>query len=52
VTHSYNPPNGTTASYENHPFGVYYFDGQWAIYNDDGADMDADVAFNVLVIKN
>ena len=52
VTHVYNPHNDSTIeTYEPHPYGVFYTDPNWAIYNDDEADMATNIAFNVLVIK-
>ncbi|GEM_PF-269571 len=51
VTHCFNPGGSGIASFNNHPIGVYYNGSQWGIYNDDGAIMATNVAFNVLVIK-
>lgn len=51
VTHSYNPPNGTTATYFNKNFGVWYTGFQWAIYTEDTSPMPTNIAFNVLIIK-
>lgn len=51
VTHCYNPPNGTTATYFNKSVGVWYTGTQWAIYTEDTSPMLTNIAFNVLVIK-
>ena len=50
VTPNYNP-GGTGGTYNNHPIGVFYVTGKWAIFNQDTAAMDDQSAFNVLVIK-
>jgi hypothetical protein len=50
VTPNWNPGGGT-ATYNNHPIGVFYSSGAWAIFNQDSADMPVNAAFNVLVIK-
>jgi hypothetical protein len=52
VTHSYNPPNGTTFTYHPHIVSLYYTGSQWAIFNEDGVTMQTNIAFNVLVIKH
>lgn len=52
VTHSYNPPNGTTATYHPHIVSLWYTGTQWAIFNEDFANMQTNIAFNVLVIKH
>jgi hypothetical protein len=51
VTHNWNPPNGTTYSYFNKNFGVWYAGSQWAIYTEDGSTMPTNIAFNVMIIK-
>lgn len=51
VTRNWNPPNGTTATYFNKNFGVYYTGSQWAIFTEDQSTMPTNIAFNVLVIK-
>jgi hypothetical protein len=48
VTHNWNPP-GATATYNNHPIGVWYTGSHWAVFNQDGAQMPTTIAFNVLV---
>jgi trimeric autotransporter adhesin len=52
VTHSYNPPNGTTATYHPHIVSLWYTGSQWAIFNEDFANMQTNIAFNILVIKH
>ena len=42
-------PGGVGGTYENHSIGVYYVSGQWGIFNQDGATMPLNAAFNVLV---
>jgi hypothetical protein len=45
-------PNYTAgAVYNNHPIGVFFTAGKWAIFNQDLAAMPVGVAFNVLVIR-
>lgn len=51
VTHNWNPPNGTTTTYFNKNFGVFYTGTQWAIFTEDLSAMPTNIAFNVLVIK-
>jgi hypothetical protein len=50
VTHLWNPP-GTTATFLNKNFGVWYTGSQWAIFTEDGTPMPTNVGFNVLIIK-
>jgi hypothetical protein len=52
VTHNWNP-GGTGGTYNDHPIGVRYDGGmnQWAIFNEDLADMPTTAAFNVLVAE-
>ena len=52
VTHSYNPPNGTTFTYHPHIVSLWYTGAQWAIFNEDFVNMQTNIAFNVLVIKH
>lgn len=47
VTANWNP-NGAGGTYNDHPIGVYYFDGKWRVFNQDLAAMPANAAFNVL----
>lgn len=47
VTANWNP-NGAGSTYNDHPIGVYYFDGKWRVFNQDFAAMPANAAFNVL----
>jgi hypothetical protein len=50
VTQNWNP-GGVGGVYNVHPVGVWYNDlsGQWAVFNEDGADMPEDASFNVFV---
>ena len=50
VTPNWNP-SGVGTTYNNHPIGVWYDDGEkkWAIFNQGFAAMPVDAAFNVLV---
>jgi hypothetical protein len=50
VTPNWNPGGTGGGVYNNHPIGVYYTGSRWAIFNQDGAWMTADEAFNVLVL--
>jgi hypothetical protein len=50
VTPNWNP-GGVGAMYDDHPVGVYYITGKWRIFNEDGAAMPVDAAFNVYVTK-
>jgi hypothetical protein len=50
VTPNYNP-GGAGGTYNNHPIGVFYVTGKWAIFNQDLVAMADQSAFNVLVIK-
>lgn len=42
-------PGGKGGTYLNHPIGVWFADGRWAIFNQDRAPMPEGAAFNVLV---
>jgi hypothetical protein len=45
-------PNWTAGPvYNNHPIGVYFVGGKWAIFNQDFAAMPVGTAFNVMVIR-
>ncbi len=46
-------PNWSAGSsvYNNHPIGVYFVGGKWAIFNQDLAAMPAGTAFNVMVVR-
>jgi len=52
VTPNFNP-QGKGGTYEAHNFGVFYnqIAGKWAIFNEDGADMSANVSFDVLAVN-
>jgi hypothetical protein len=49
VTPNYDPGGVCPCAYVNHPIGVYYTHGQWAIFNQDVAAMPVNAAFNVAV---
>jgi hypothetical protein len=53
VTHNDNP-GGVFHGENNHVVGVFYniSSSEWTIYNEDNTAMTADLAFNVLIIKN
>jgi hypothetical protein len=51
VTHNFNPGAVGPSVYNPHPFGVYYVDGKWTIFNEDIAAMPVNAQFNVLVIQ-
>jgi hypothetical protein len=45
-------PNWTAGSvYNNHPIGVFFTAGKWAIFNQDLVAMPAGTAFNVMVVR-
>lgn len=46
-TPNYNP-GGSGGIYNNHFTGIYYAGGQWALFNQDFADMPQGAAFNLL----
>ncbi len=48
VTQNWNP-GGVGDTYNDHPFGVYYFGGKWRIFNQDFAAMPENAAFNILI---
>jgi hypothetical protein len=48
VTQNWNP-GGVGGTYNSHPVGVWYFSGQWLVFNEDGASMPQNASFNVLV---
>jgi hypothetical protein len=48
VSQNWNP--GTAVGvYNEHPIGVYYYDGHWRIFNQDYAAMPENAAFNILI---
>ncbi len=47
VTSNFNP-QGQGGTYEDHVLAVSYQNGQWGIFNADGAAMQTNAAFNVL----
>jgi hypothetical protein len=51
VTPNWNP-GGVGGTNENHPIGVWYSGSRWTIFNQDGATMPLDAAFNVYVSGN
>jgi hypothetical protein len=42
-------PGGVGGAYDDHPIGVFYDGSNWRIFNQDGAAMPVDAAFNVFV---
>jgi hypothetical protein len=45
-------PNWTAGPvYNNHPIGIYFVGGKWAIFNQDFAAMPVGTAFNIMVIR-
>jgi hypothetical protein len=48
VTPNYNQGGGGGV-YEDHPIGVFYDGSNWRVFNQDGAAMPVDAAFNVFV---
>jgi hypothetical protein len=51
VTPNWTPGGGCGCVYDSHPIGVWYdnSNGEWAIFNEDQADMQVGESFNVLV---
>ena len=43
-------PGGVCGVYDNHPIGVWYYGGKWAIFNQDRVAMPVNAAFNVFVL--
>jgi hypothetical protein len=48
ITPNFNP-DGAGGQYNDHPIGVWYSNGRWAIFNQDMAPMAAGAAFNVWI---
>jgi hypothetical protein len=48
VTPNWNP----SGVYDNHPIGVWYHNGKWAIFNEDQAAIPDGASFNVVVLQN
>ncbi|OLB80154.1 MAG: hypothetical protein AUI14_07670 [Actinobacteria bacterium 13_2_20CM_2_71_6] len=44
-------PHGGTAIYDDHPIGVWYHDGRWAIFHQDQSAIPAGAAFNVYAVS-
>jgi hypothetical protein len=42
-------PGGGGGIYNNHPIGVLYIQGKWAVFNEDQTPLPAGAAFNVMV---
>ncbi|GCE10761.1 DUF7452 domain-containing protein [Tengunoibacter tsumagoiensis] len=51
VTPNWNP-NGGGGIYDNHPIGVWYHGGKWAIFNQDLTAIPNGAAFNVYALPN
>jgi Hsp70 protein len=47
VTPNWNPNGATSGAYNDHPIGVYFYNGAWAIFNQDLAAITDGVQFNV-----
>jgi hypothetical protein len=50
VTPNWNPPGGVGGTYNNHAIGVWYTGSNWAIFNEDGAGIPVNAAFNVMLL--
>lgn len=51
VTPNWNPP-GSGGIYDNHPIGVFYTGGKWAIFNQDLASIPVGASFNVVNVES
>jgi hypothetical protein len=51
VTSIWNP-GGTGGIYDNHNIGVWYYNGKWAVFNEDATAIPTGAAFNVLVLNS
>ncbi|RMF48484.1 MAG: hypothetical protein D6755_03790, partial [Anaerolineae bacterium] len=49
VTQNWNPGASCACVYDDHPIGVWYTGGKWAIFNMDGAAMPPNATFNVII---
>lgn len=49
ATSNFNP-QGQGGIYDNHNIGVFYNNGKWSIFNEDGAAMPVGAAFDVLTV--
>lgn len=49
ATSNFNP-QGKGGTYDNHNIGVFYHNGKWSIFNEDGAAMPVGAAFDVLAV--
>jgi hypothetical protein len=52
VTQNWNPNGTLSGQYDNHPLGVWYHNGKWSIFNEDGTAIPANASFNVVVQPN
>lgn len=52
VNHVYNPGGTLFGKYNDHPIGVFYNGTKWAIYNEDKADLDLGLGFNVMIVND
>ncbi len=52
VTANWNPGDGGSDVYDNHPIGVYYNGSNWAIFNQDAASMPSGASFNVHILSS
>ena len=49
ATSNFNP-QGQGGTYDNHNVGVFYTNGKWSIFKEDGAAMPTGAAFDVLAV--
>ena len=49
ATSNFNP-QGQGGTYDNYNIGVFYHNGKWSIFNEDGAAIPIGAAFDVLAI--
>jgi hypothetical protein len=51
VTPNWNP-GGSGGTFDNHPIGVWYHSGKWAIFNENGTSIPNGAAFNVYALPS
>lgn len=49
VNHNWSADGGPNGLELDHPLGVWYHNGHWSIFNEDGAAMPIGAAFNIVV---
>ena len=52
VTQNWNPGGRGGGIYNNHPIGVWYHNGKWAIFNEDRVAMTLQASFNVEIMQS